>query len=384
MAEYPTRRRRLAALGVLVLAAGALIATSPAVVQSTLEASHSGNVELTLAAPRATGRVRLDLTAAALPAAGDRDLRVSGSVAFNERNRDPAVRMSVRVVGIDAAPVATNDSASWPIEQLCRVAEPCQREFDVTFEWLDPQPGMTHRVTFAATVRIVYDRVESNPQGATADWSDTTAFEHAPAGPVFSAGTSPERLTLDRAHPAALRHVVLSAPEIPESARTAAFIRSSPTASDAEAAVRFILIPDDPADDERAASDNVIDPFVTCPETGRCERGVTILIELAAFEPDAAATIEWSLQVEAELPPGTPIPERGKLSALVDQSVDVDPETPAITASASGTLEPGPDAAGTVRSFTRALITAEDATFRAGRLWRTTATGRWRADPQGR
>ena len=196
MAEYPTWRRRLAALGVLVLAAGALIATSPAVVQSTLEASHSSTVELTLEAPHATGRVRLDLSAAALPAAEDRDLRVSGSVAFNERNQDPGVRMSVRAAGIDAAPVETDDSASWPIEQLCRVAEPCQREFDVTFEWLDPQPGPAHRVTFEATVRVVYDRVESNPDGATASWSDTTPFASAPTGPVLSAGTSPERLTL--------------------------------------------------------------------------------------------------------------------------------------------------------------------------------------------
>jgi hypothetical protein len=244
------------------------------------------------------------------------------------------------------------------------VAEPCQREFEVTFEWLDPQPAMIQRGSFEATVRIVYDRVEDNPEGATAGWSDTTAFAPAPAGPVLSAGTSPERLTLDRAHPAALRHVVLSSPELPESARTAAFIRSSPTASGAEAAVRFILIPDDPADD--AASDNAIDPFVTCPETGSCERGVTVLIELAEFEPDVTAAIEWSLEVQAELPPATAIPERGKLSALVDQSVDVGRETPAITASASGTLEPGPDASGTVRAFTRAIIAAEDANFRLG------------------
>lgn len=103
-----------------------------------------------------------------------------------------------------------------------------------------------------------------------------------------------------------------------------------------------------------------------CPETGKCERGVTVLIELSELEPDVAAAIEWSLQVEAELPPATAIPEDGKVSALVDQSVDVGPDTVSITATASGTLEPGPDPSGTVRSFTRALITAEGATFRLG------------------
>jgi hypothetical protein len=366
VARYPTRRRRFAALGVLVVAAGALIATSPAVVQSTLEASHSGNVELTLATPRATGRVRLDLSAAALPAADDRSLGLSGSVAFNERNQDPAVRMSVRAAGIDAAPVETDDSAGWPIEQLCRVAEPCQREFDVTLEWHDPQPGTTHRVTFVATLRVVYGGVESNPDGATARWSDTTPFASAPTGPVLSAGTSPERVTLDRAHPAALRHVVLSVPELPESARTAAFIRSTPTASDGHAAVRFILIPDAPAANEGVASDSVIDPFVNCPPTGTCERGVTVLIELAEREPDVAAAIEWSLQAEAELPPATPVPERGKLSALVDRAVDVGSDTPRITATASGTLAPGPGTNTAVRSFTRARIAADDASFRLG------------------
>lgn len=365
MAEYPAWRRRLTALGVLLLAAGALIATSPPLIQSSLEASHSGTAELTLEAPRATGRVRLDLSAAALPAADDRDLRVSGTVGFYVRNPNTDVRMRVSALGTVAAAAETEGSTSWPIEQLCRVAEPCQREFEVTFEWLDPQPAVTQRGSFEATVRIVYDRVETNPDGAAADWSDTMAFVRAPAGPVLSAGTIPERLTLDRAHRAALRHVVLSAPEFPESARTAAFIRSSPAASGAEA-VRFVLLPDDPADGG-AASDGAIDPFATCPETGSCERGVTVLIELAEIDPDATAAIEWSLQVQAELPPATAIPEDGKLSALVDRSVEVAPDTPAVTARASGTLEPGTyETGGTLRSFTRVIIATEDAALRLG------------------
>jgi hypothetical protein len=366
LAAHPTRRRRLAALAVLVLACGALVATSPAIVQSSLDASHPGSAELTLEAPRVTGRVTLDLSAAALPAAGDRGLRVSGSVGISKRSQNAAVRMSVRAAGVDAAPAESDGSASWPIEQLCRVGEPCQREFEVTFEWLDPQPGTIQRETFDATVRIVYDRVEKNPEGATASWSDTAAFTPAPAGPLLSAGTSPERLTLDRAHPGALRHIVLTASDIPNSARTAAFIRSSPTNSGAEAAVRFILISDDQGDAARGASDNAIDPFANCPETGDCERGITVLIELAELEPDATAAIEWSLQAQAEFQQAAKPPEGSELSALVDQSVDVGPETPVIAASATGMLEPGPDASGTVRAFTRAIVTANGATFRVG------------------
>jgi hypothetical protein len=105
---------------------------------------------------------------------------------------------------------------------------------------------------------------------------------------------------------------------------------------------------------------------MNCPETGRCERGVTVVIELAEFEPGAKAAIEWSLQAQAEFPSATEPPDGSELSALVDRSDDVGPETPVITASASGTLEPGPDPSGTVRAFTRAIITAENAIFRVG------------------
>ena len=365
MAEYPTWRRRLAALAVLVLACGALVATSPAIIQSSLDASHSGSAELTLEAPRVTGRVTLELSAAALPAAGDRSPRVSGTVGFSQRNQNDDMRMSVRATGVDAAPAESDGSVNWPIEQLCRVAEPCKREFEVTFEWLDPQPGTIQRGSFDATLQIVYDRVENNPEGATAGWSDSVSFAPAPAGPLLSAATSPERLTLDRGHPIAVRHAMLTATNIPQSARIAAFIDSS-AADSGSPAVRFSVIPDDSGDGAPAASVGAIDPFANCPETGECKRGVTVLIELAVLEPDTAAEIEWSLKAQAEFPGASEPPDGAQLSAVVDLSADVGPDTPAITAGASGTLEPGPDASGTVRAFTRAIITAEDARFHLG------------------
>ncbi|HTE66254.1 MAG TPA: hypothetical protein VK736_08345 [Candidatus Binatia bacterium] len=365
MAEYPTWRRRLAALGVLVLACAALVATTPAIIQSSLDASHSGSTDLTLEAPRVTGRVVLELSAAALPATGERGLRVSGTVGVSQRNPNAAVRMSVRAAGVDAAPSESDSSASWPIEQLCRVAEPCQREFEVTFEWLDPQPDTIQRGSFDATVRIDYNGVEKNPEGATAIWSDTVAFTPAPVGPLLSADTSPERLTLDRGQPIAVRHATLTATNIPQSARTAAFIDSS-AADSGSPAVRFSLIPDDSGDGAGGTSDSAIDPFANCPETGECKRGVTILIQLAELDPDMAAAIEWSLRAQAEFPGATATPDGARLSAVVDQSTDVGPETPVIKTSASGTLEPGPDASGTVRSFTRIMVVADDAAFRLG------------------
>lgn len=359
MAETPTLRRRLAALAVFAVASGALIATSPARIQSSLEASHSGTAELTFAVPRVSGTVLLDLSAAALPAAGDRRLRVSGTVNFNDSDSDDEVHMSVRSVEVDAAPLESDGSTTWPIEQLCRVAEPCQRAFEVTLEWLHPEAGASRRGAFRAMSRIEYEQVETNPEGASARWSITSDFAPAPGGPLVSAETGQERLTLDREHPAALRHVVLTASGIAEAARSVAFVRSSLT----EPAVRFTIVPDDGGPD--AATDAAaVDPFVDCPETGVCETGVTVLIELDAVEPASSATVDWSLQAQAEFPEAKVPSADARLSAVVDQAVDVDSDTTAISTHASGRLEPGPEEVGTLGSFARIVISLEDAALR--------------------
>ena len=365
MARTPAWRRRVGAIAVLILASGALVATSPAVIQSTLEASHSGDVELTLDAPRVTGRVMLDLSANALPAPGDQRIRVGGTVDFYQRNQNAAVRMGVRPVDIDAAPAEGEVATSWPIEQLCRVAERCQREFEVTFEWLDAKPGTTQRAAFDATARITYDQAESSPDGAIAAWTETAPFAPAPGGPVIAATTNPERVTLDQKHPAVIRHVALTASGIVDATRTSAIVDSS-AADPGDEAVRITIVPDNPEgrDAGRAPSATAIDPFAACPDPSEC--GVTVQIELGEVEPEASATIDWSLRVRAEFPPGTAPPVGAAISAIIDQAVEVGADTPTITASATGTLEPGADDRGTVRSFTRIVIATEDAGFQLG------------------
>lgn len=367
VAKHPTWRRRVGAIAVLMLASGALIATSQPVIQSTLEASHSGHAELTLDAPRVTGRVMLDLSANALPAPRDQRLRVSGTVDFYQRNQNASVRMRVHAVDVEAAPAESEVSTGWPIEQLCRVAEQCQREFEVTFEWLNPEPGTTQRASFEATVRITYDRAENNPEGATAKWTESAAFAPAPGGPVVATGTNPERITLDRAHPAVIRHVTLTASGIADATRTSASVDSSATGTGADA-VRFTIIADNPGggDAGPASSASAIDPFATCSDKTDCVNGVTVMIELTAVEPDASATVDWSLLVQAEFPPATVPPDGAEISAIIDQAVEVGADTPYITAIASGTLEPGPDDSGTIMSFTRIVIATEDAGLQLG------------------
>ena len=188
MAQSPTWRRRLAAFGVLGLAAGALIATSPPPIpKSTLESTFRAAPELTGANPRITGVVTLDLSAAALPPPSNRSLRLSGTVSITARN-DLGVRTSVRPLGVVAQPseseaVGSEVLATWPIEQLCRVAEPCRREFEVTMELLGGTlPGAGQSASFMASVEIVYHEIDAIPPGATATWSASPEIAPAPAG----------------------------------------------------------------------------------------------------------------------------------------------------------------------------------------------------------
>lgn len=365
MAE-PLVRRRIAAIVVLVMAGGAMIATTPSQVESTLSASYSGSAELTFEAPRATGLVKLDLSATALPELDPESrIRIRGTVRFEPSGAaGEAVSMDVRPVGMDAASYEEYGAIVWPIEHICRVAEPCQREFEVTFEWANPEPGAVQQGSFRAIAEVVYQEMEKNPDGATANWSESTSFVSSPIGPSVSVATEPERVTLDGDQPVIIRHAVLTASESARSGRTAVFVDSSVTQSSPDS-VRVILLPDTPTDGDATANGRAIDPFADC-SAGLCERGVTILIERAEGDPDAIAVVEWSLRVHATFTDESGVPDGAELSAAVDRVIDVDSGTPALTATSSGRLEPGPDESGTLRSFSRVVIQANRASLGSG------------------
>jgi hypothetical protein len=182
VAESPTRRRRITAIGVLALAAGALIATSPPPPpRSTLDATFHASPRLTAAAPRVTGVVTLELSAAALPAPASGQLRVSGTVEIAAANVH-SIGIRVRPLGVVAARGEGQVPGTWSIEQLCRVAEPCRRDFEVTLELIAPPASESVPAPFEATVQIVYAEIDQVPLGATVSWSATPELSPAPAG----------------------------------------------------------------------------------------------------------------------------------------------------------------------------------------------------------
>lgn len=182
MAESPTWRRRLVAWSVLALAAGALIATSPPPPPSaTLSAAYAGGPLLAAGAMNVTGILTLDLSAEVLPIPDDRRMRIKGTVTFSPRNS--SVQLAVRPLG-----VVTGDepprSLTWPIEAVCRVGEPCHREFEVTLG-IAGAPFPAARVApFDASVEITYQEIDAVPAGATATWSPDAALAPATAPPA--------------------------------------------------------------------------------------------------------------------------------------------------------------------------------------------------------
>jgi hypothetical protein len=183
VAESPTWRRRLASIGVLLLAAGALIATSPAPPpSSTLDAAFRASPEFPVTTTRINGRMTLELSAAALPGPREDRVRVSGSVTF--RALSARIRIAARPLGVVLAggDYPNRDEPSWSIEALCRVAEPCRREFEVTLTLVDPIPGGTTVADFEADLQIQYSEIDANPDGATASWSASAelGMAHSP------------------------------------------------------------------------------------------------------------------------------------------------------------------------------------------------------------
>lgn len=187
MAESPTWRRRIAAWIVLALSAGALIATSPPPPPSaTLSASFAGSPTLAAGASNVTGVLTLDLSAEVLPIPDDGRMRIRGTVTFTPRNS--AVRLSVRPLGVVVDEAAT--TLTWPIEALCRVGEPCRREFEVTLSHVGaPSPG-TLGTPFDAKVEITYQEVDGVPAGATATWSPDAVLAPPTAPPSAMPGPS--------------------------------------------------------------------------------------------------------------------------------------------------------------------------------------------------
>ena len=335
------RRRRVVALAVFVASTVALLATSYSPVQSTLLATHRGSVDLTADTPRATGRVQLDLSAEALPEP-EPPMRTVGEVRFS--TDQPDVVMDVTAVSLDALPAAEIDGLTFPVGQLCRVAEPCAVEFEVVLELTSPDQELS-LASFDAVAEIVYEEVEVNPDGASASWTETSAMTTEPPGAVETASTDPEHLTLDEGGFAVSRHVLVGASEAARSGETTFVLDVGPSRP-SPGRVLVTLDPDTPGQDA-TADGGPIDPFADCPSNGRCERGLMVTFLLTGERQLQPSTFEWHAAVRAASPAADAVPAGAALDIVVDDKAAVTETTPRIVGSLSGSV-PGDALPGTV------------------------------------
>jgi hypothetical protein len=329
-------RRRAFAIFVLLVACAGLLATSPPIIESKLTASGGLIATLTSEEPRATGRLHLSLTAAALPV-DDGLSRTDGVLTLDlPGHLSGVIAMNVRGVDLAIVPGEEYGATVIPIEQLCRVAEPCERELEVSVEWLAPD-STSLGVTVNARLEMVYHEREVVPDGARIAIEQGTTMAPVPAGPTIRAATEQELIVLDTEHWAAARHVVLTASEAARRGEVLAFLDQRVSQLPVRD-VSVTVVPDG-APDEIIRPDEPIDAFATCPETGECSRTFTVRFELRWAERGASASVRWSMGARATFPDADEVPRDASLSAQVNGQTDATTEASSVGTSASGEFE---------------------------------------------
>jgi hypothetical protein len=342
------RRRRIAVFVVAIVAAAATIATSPSNPQGHVDGSTPAKVVLTDDAPRAAARFVLTLSDSTLPRVTGAATLPSGTVSFvvadasgSGAGGDGPVQITASAVGVTTPAGSDPTGPSWPIDQLCRVAEPCRREFDVSVEWLRPTPNGSITVPVTAKVALLYDRWESPPPGATATW-EAGEFTAVAPPPTVPASLDLGRTTLGRDSPLAARHVVL---------RGSAALLADPTTPDITAYVRselpesqrphaiLTMVSDDATDPTPVDAGAFIEPFTGCPRAEDCARGFTIVARWVGTDPAETIDVDWSFDAVARFVGSAVVPADATLAAEIDKRIDLGLASPRLQGHAAGTFD---------------------------------------------
>jgi hypothetical protein len=352
MDEHRTRRR--AAVLVIALVAGAAtIATSPAHVESHLDRSKIANVKLDAASPRAVGRFVLTLSAESLPVQTRAGPTPSGVVTFNVNRVGGTgtgaagpVEITASAVGIPQPPKMVSGEPSWPIEQLCRVAEPCRREFDVSIEWLQPQDGTTVTIPLQAGLSMRYENWEALPNGADATWEDGGFAAAAPV-PDLAARADLGSVTLRRDLPFAARHVQLTASAAvladPAHVDVTAFMQAAVPGPLLPVRAIVVLVPDGSTERDGVGAGTFLQPFIGCARAVSCTRGFSIIARWAGLKLDDQVDLDWSFEAHARFAGATALPDGVTMAAEIDHRLELGLESPRLQGAAKGSfdLQPG-------------------------------------------
>jgi hypothetical protein len=322
-------------------------------IQSRLDRLGSASVVLDDDTPRATGRFVLSLSAESLPVRTVAAPTPKGTVTFavgaagaggGGVGANGPLQVTATAVGIPEPAQLVNGAPSWPIDQLCRVAEPCHREFEVAVEWLRPQAGSSVKVPMQASLQMLYDGRETLPSGATADW-ESGEFKGVPAAPGLSAKTDLGSVVLGFDSPMAARHVVLHGSAAlladPSAVDVSAYVRTG-SGLDQPPRAAVTLVPDetDPSvPSTPVAAGTFLQPFAGCPRGQACDRGFMVVARWAGPGPDDTVAVDWSFDALARFVGASGVPAGATLTGEVGERLDLGLGSPRLQGRAEGSFD---------------------------------------------
>lgn len=350
----------------MLVAAAATIATSPPREPvGEIGANGKQSAELNAETPKATGEMVLELNGAALPSQPQDSDTVEGEIMFVASDASGALmgpasvpmKLDVTAVGLPQPPRRSSErQLSWPIEELCRVAEPCKRTFSFTVEWLRPAPGDSYDVQVSAILALRYPGQSSAPAGAQATIR-ASGLHAIAAGPALHATTDLGEVRLAQDAPFAARHLVVraSAEALAQAAGADASGLLKIESPGAGPAVALTVI-DDRKPHASHGPGEILGLFEGCEARRPCERGFTVAAQWTGARKDGQLALQWSFESVIRFTKSSSVPRNARLSVEIDSRAAVDAESPRVTATSSGTL-PLTSVQGRARGTTTLVVT---------------------------
>lgn len=356
------RARDMAAVVVLVVAAFAIIATSPAQVSVELPIRSSGRVELTSVTPVAVIPITVRASDEALWPS-DPDIRLNDAWIFflldmagvaQHANAEAPVRLTLIPLDASGAGGEALANSRLDLDRLCPPDRDCELQFDLVLEWLEPVADGTLPVGWEADGRITLYGSEELPLDATARVE--SGEPQLQSVPTLSDHLSEEGIRLSVDQPLAIRHIVIEATadalpaavEYPLEGWAVVTIRSDTQAARpmraGESGLAATLVPDPGTPAFGAAADLLgartpLNPFAGCAIAEPCRHGYTLRLEWVANDPTATMDVSWELDARLLYHEGPGPGEDAAVALEQDGAWSASGDSPALTATRHGRLD---------------------------------------------
>jgi hypothetical protein len=365
--------RRIIATTTLVVASGALLATSPPAPPINSLDDREG-VTATLTAEEPVSSVRVTFTASDEALwSDDREVLTRAAMLYLSAGGEwpkpaddaprppdaphrPIVHLTIlpaetgRPLHGDGSGLAGGDV---DLLEACPVDLDCLLEYELLVEWIDPIPGIEVIARVEAASLIQIEGPVDLPPVAEA-WivlGEPAALEV----PVLSDDVGGSAV-VDLEHPLAMWSVVVDATEgavpaalaWPIEARGSFVAIMGPVSAEPgtqleDRDVSILLVPESgeemSVDVTAGGVQHAFDPFAGCIAHASCQRRMTVVVRWLGTEPGLGATVDWRLDAGIVYHGDEQPADGAEVQARIDSDVLVSGAGEVITASADGVIE---------------------------------------------